>query len=172
MLKNPLFGRTCYLSGPIELATDTNWRPGPKKELLDRFGLDVFDPFADPKQQWLGPLKEARENFDYDRMRFIAKKFVRKDLGTVDRSDMLIGYLPYRVPTTGTNHEIITSNDLKKPTLLICPEGKEKIPTWYYAFIRHEFMFGSWAALYDYLDEVAAGKHMDNDRWAFVYDLI
>lgn len=162
-----------YLSGPIEYDNiGTNWRDEPKKELISRFEVNLFDPFEDPKQQWVPKIAEARKNKDYKAMEEIAKKFVRKDLAIVDRADFLVAYLPYKVPTTGTHHEIINANEAKKPVLLVCPEGKENIPLWYRGFIPHEVTFGSWDELYTYLHEVNEGKHKDNNRWAFVYGLI
>lgn len=167
-----LRGKKVYLSGPIEHDSPENWRDIPKKVLVKEFGVDLFDPSADPKQQWVPMLKKAQEDKNFESIKKIAMKFVRKDLGIVDRSDIVIACLPYQVPTTGTHHEIIFSNESKKPTLLICPQGREYIPIWYYGFISLEFMFGSWEELFDYLREVDAGLHMDNDRWDFVYDLI
>lgn len=171
-MSKPLNGKRCYLSGPIEFGTDLNWRIEPKKVLVEKYGIDVFDPFADPKQQWVPDLQAAREAKDYDAMARIARTFVRKDLYSVDRSDILIAYLPYGVPTTGTHHEIINSSDNKRPTLLVCPQGKQFIPIWYYGFIPHQVMFGSWDELYGYLDEVNEGLHKDNHRWWFTYGMI
>lgn len=168
-----LSDKRCYLSGPIQYdVTGLNWRTAPKQILTAYFKIDLFDPFDDPKQQWLPHLKEAQEVKDYDRMADIAKQFVRKDLCMVDRSDFIISYLPYKVPTTGTHHEIINSANAKKPTLLVCPEGKDKVPLWYYGFIPHTAMFGSWDALYGYLEEVNAGQHKENSRWSYVYGLV
>lgn len=171
---NPLRGVRCYLSGPIEFEGENaiNWREEPKEILQKRFGIDVFDPFADPKQQWAPALREARAKCDYDTMASIAKDFVRKDLKKVDRADFLIAYLPKGLATTGTHHEIINSVNMKDPTLLVCPQGKQHVPLWYYGFIPHEVMFGSWEDLYGYLDEVDAGKHTHNKRWDFIYELI
>jgi hypothetical protein len=129
----------------------------------------MFDPFSDPKQQWLPVLKECRDKKDYDTMSKIAKVFVRKDLAMVDRADLLIAYLPYKVPTTGTHHEIINSNNAKKPTLLVTDDDISYIPLWYYGFIPTEFMFKSWTALYEYLESVNRGEQKHNDRWSFIY---
>jgi nucleoside 2-deoxyribosyltransferase len=168
-----LKNKRCYLSGPIESDNDRcNWRDEPKRILTKEFGLDVFDPHSDPKQQKFPLLAEARKNKDYETMRNIAKDFVHKDLAVVDRSDFVIAYLPLGVPTTGTVHEIIVSSNNKKPTLLICPQGKEMIPYWYYGFIPHQVMFGSWEELYNHLREVNNGMYKDNYRWSFVYGLI
>lgn len=168
-----LDGKRCYLSGPIQYdVSGLNWRTEPSQVLRQEFGIDLFDPFADPKQQWLPLLKDAQEKSDYETMTKIAKSFVRKDLSMVDRADFVIAYLPHKVPTTGTHHEIINSSNSKKPTILICPEGKNKIPLWYYGFIPHEVMFGSWEEVYKYLREINAGLHKENHRLAYIYGLI
>lgn len=166
-----LAGTRCYLGGPIENCNQSNWRDLPKM-MLKNFNINLFDPFEDPKQQWVPALNEARKNKDYEGMAKIAASFVRKDLAIVDRCDFIVSYLPYKIATCGTHHEIINSVNAKKPTLLVCPQGKEFIPTWYFGFVPHEFMFGSWEDLIAYLREVDAGKHKENNRWAFVYGLV
>jgi hypothetical protein len=168
-----LSGKRCYLSGPIENdAAGHNWRTEPKKILTRRFKIEMFDPFADPKQVFADDLYQARDNRDFDTIVKIAKGFVRKDLAMVDRADFLIAYLPYKVPTCGTHHEIINSNNAKKPTLLVCPQGKEFVPLWYYGFIPPECMFDCWEDIYAYLKEVNAGKHKENNRWHFIMGLV
>jgi len=164
-----LQNKRVYLSGPIQFATSEDWRTTPKQILQREFELDVFDPFFDPKQQWVSLLKQAQQQGDYDTVVSIARKFVRKDLSMVDRADLVIAYLPKLVPTTGTVHEIINSNNAKKPTLLVSNTGKMDIPVWYFGFIPSEFIFSSWDNLFDYLREVDLGQHRDNDRWSYIY---
>ena len=169
-----LAGKRCYLGGPIENGDALgDWRVGPRKVLREEFGIDLFDPFEDPKQQWVAKLNKARDECDFDTMAEIAEAFVHKDLGTVDGCQFVISYLPYKVCTTGTHHEIINSSDLKKPTLLVCPQGKQFLPLWYFGFIDHkDFMYGGWEPLYAYLREVDAGLHKHNKRWRMVYGLV
>jgi hypothetical protein len=170
---DPLKNARVYLGGPIENDTSGhNWRIEPTKILVERFGVDLFDPFADPKQQWVPQLVKARDECDYETMTKIAKDFVSKDLIMVERSDFLISCLPKGVPTTGSHHEIIFSSNNKKPTLLVCPQGKQHVPLWYYGFIPHTCMFGSWDELYNYLQEVVDWKHTENRRWRYRYGLI
>jgi hypothetical protein len=171
---NPLKNARCYLGGPIENDTSPNhnWRIEPTKVLTERFGADVFDPFNDPKQQWTVELYKARDACNYEEMARIAKNFVSKDLIMVERADFLVSYLPKNVPTCGTHHEIIFSSNNKKPTLLVCPQGKQYVPLWYYGFIPHTCMFGSWNDLYNYLQEVVDWKHSENKRWKYRYGLI
>lgn len=168
---NPLKDARCYLSGPIENDSPThNWRTEPTKVLVERFGINLFDPFADPKQQWVPSITKAREERDYGTMTKIAKSFVKKDLAMVDRADIIIAYLPYGVPTTGTHHEIINSTNAKKPTLLVSNMNDiAYIPLWYFGFIPTEFMFPNWESLYDYLDSVNKREHRNNNRWSFIY---
>jgi hypothetical protein len=168
-----LAGKRAYLSGAIEFGNpNDNWREGPRKVLREEFNIDLFDPFEDPKQQWVEKLHKAREECDYNEMARIAEKFVHKDLSIVDECRFVVAYLPHKVCTTGTHHEIINSVNLKKPVMIVCPQGKQFTPLWYYGFIPHEFMFGSWGSLYTYLYEVDAGLHKENKRWRRVYDLV
>lgn len=167
-----LKNRTTYLSGPIEHdSIKNNWRTKPIEIITTKFEIDLYDPFADPKQKWAPLLIKARIEKDYDEMVRICSMFVRKDLAKVDRADFLIAYLPKGVPTFGTTHEIISANNQKKPVILVCPEGWEHIPAWFFGF-KKVVKLGGWDHLYEYLQEVDDGKHKDNDRWAFVYDLI
>jgi len=169
-----LKGKRGYLSGAIEHdTTGHNWRTEPKKVLIDRFGINVFDPFDDPKQNFSPALYKARDDRDFETIIKITKGFVRKDLAQVDRADLLIAYLPYKVATCGTHHEIINSNNSKKPTLLVTnSDNIAHIPLWYFGFIPKEFMFPGWDALYNYLEEVNEGRHKENNRWSFIYGLI
>lgn len=167
---NYLSGRRVYFGGPIEFDGSADWRTPVKKTLLARFGLKVFDPAADPKQGQREKIEAFKAAGRFDELAEVVHEFVRLDLAIVDRADFVIQHLPYRVPTTGTVHEIINSNNAKKPTLLVCPQGKGKIPDWYFGFIPHEFMFGSWDDLYTYLQDVDDGKHQHNNRWFFTYN--
>jgi hypothetical protein len=165
--------KRCYLSGPIENDNVAfNWRIDPKNVLINEFHIDLFDPFEDPKQQWVHQLKDARQSRDFDAISKMAKNFVRKDLTMVDRCDFLIAYLPHRVYTTGTHHEIISSNSSKKPTLIVCDGDKINVPAWYYGFIDHNFMFDNWDQLYNFLRDVNDGKYIDNDRFWFMYGVV
>ena len=162
----------CYLGGPIEFEMGPNWRIPVVEVLEGEFGVQVLDPFNDPKQQWAPALKKAREKKDFKTMRKIARKFVHKDLCWVDRSDFTISNLPHGVCTTGSHHEITQANDRKKPTLLVCSKGKEYVPFWYQGFIKQKYMFGKWKKLYKYLRAVEAGLHDRDERWHYVLGLI
>jgi nucleoside 2-deoxyribosyltransferase len=165
-----LHGKRCYIGGPIEFDTNAyDWRM-PLKEFLTELGVQVFDPLDDSKQSLQPDLLAARDRKDYEAMRNIAKTFVEKDLGIVDRMDFVIAHIPHKIPTTGTVHEIVVSSNAKKPTLLVCPQGKNMAGLWYFGVIPHQHIFGSWIEVEAYLNEVDVGRHTDDRRWRFVYD--
>ena len=165
-----LRGTRVYLSGPIQFDSLPNWREQPKKTMIEKFGVHLFDPLDDPKQQWVPKLNAARDCKDYHTMADIAKRFVRKDLAMVDRADFVIAFVPHKIPTTGVCHEVINSNNAKKPTLLVTNcNDVGYIPIWYFGFISLEFMFPNWDSLFAYLEDVDAGKHKHNNRWGFIY---
>lgn len=169
---NYLKNKRAYLSGAIEFGDlNHDWRSFPIKK-LNNYGINVFDPFSDPLQQWGQELEKAKLEKDYLKISSIAKNFVKKDLCMVDRSDFLIAYFPYKVPTTGTVHEVVNSNNAKKPTLIVTPQGKEKSPAWLWGILPSHYFFDSWNSLYQYLDEVDSGKHKDDSRWHFCYGMI
>ncbi len=170
---NYLKNKRIYLSGPIEFGSGENWREAPKKVFSERFGIEVFDPYTDPKQNCVEELNKAKAAGDFNLVAHICHQFVRKDLTLVDRVDAVIAFLPYKVPTTGTVHEIVNSNLSKKPTLLVTDKDSiGYIPLWYFGFIPLEFMFAGWGALYQYLDKVDAGKETVNNRWDYVHGKI
>lgn len=166
-----LAGKSLYLSGAIQFSDDLDWRLKPI-EVFNNYQINVFSPFDDKKQQWKPVIEQAAKEKDFETVTRIAKDFVRKDLCLVDRADFLVCYLPANSRTFGTTHEIINANNSKKCVLIVCPDGIEKIPFWFFGFIPTKRMFGSWDDLYDYIAEVDSGKHKDDDRWAYVYGLV
>lgn len=172
-MRTYLSNRRVYFSSPIEYSKDESWRPKVMKTLREKFELDVFDPTEDQKQQWLPELLEAKSNKDWATVRKIARSFCRKDLSQVDRSDILIAYLPYKTPTTGTHHEIINSVNAKKPVILVTEyHDISGISAWYFAFVNYNYMCCSWEQLFSLLERVNNGEFKDDYRWAWIYDLI
>jgi hypothetical protein len=88
-----LNGSKAYLSGPMEFSNG-DYRTQPAIELLKIFGIQVFDPALDPKEQWVPDIKQAKADKDYMRIKSIAERFFRKDLGMLYQCDMTIAFLP------------------------------------------------------------------------------
>lgn len=172
----PLVGKRVYLSGPIEYDnSNVNWRPEVKETLKSRFGLNIFDPFDDPKQSKATELNFCKDNGDFDKVAEIASDFVSKDLIEVDKADMLVASLPHGVPTVGTIHEIVNAVNRKIPTLVVCTKGKKYMSSWLFGVLKNKhrhYLHGSWESLYNYLDEVNDRKHTEDRRWRYVYGAI
>jgi len=165
-----LASKRAYLSGPIQFARDDRWREYPTAVMTEKFKINLFDPFKDPKQNVNEKIKSAQNENDIQTLVTIAKGFVRKDLGLIDRCDFIVAYVPYGVQTVGTVHEIINSNNAKKPTMLVTNrESLKYIPLWYFGFVPTRYMFTSWDRLFTYLSEVDEGLHRHDDRWSIVY---
>lgn len=169
VLKN----KKLYLSGPIEFGDNSfNWRTNVIDTLTNRFEIDVYDPFSDPKQQWAPDIITAKQRGDFDTVTEIAKQFCEKDLKIVDRTDILCAYVPYKVSSVGTTHEIINASNLKKPVILVADGDKRTISAWFFAFIPHSHMMNNWEELYVFLDDVNKGSMKDHRRWKYLYDLL
>lgn len=165
----------------MENSNGNPWAEEASYVLSEEFGVDVLNPFNDPKQQWEKNLRDLREKgvaagkdavipeVDSEIER-ITHGFVRKDLKWVSQSHFLIACLPKGVATTGTHNEIVNSVNNKNPTLIVCPEGRYFVPFWYWGMSTQRF--GSWESLWNYLEEVNSGDHKDDDRWSYVYGLV
>lgn len=177
LMQNPLSkdylrNRLSYLGGPIQYQDGPNWRPAVKEVLSSKFGLIVQDPFIDEKQKKGPRLKAAIEAQDYDKATEITKGFVRRDLNCIQKSDLTIFNLPYKVPTYGTTEEIVTAWRNKIPVFIVVPEGKKFAPYWFLGYLDHRFIFGSWNELYEFLDKLNKGEFKNEWRFALLYDLI
>lgn len=173
MNKGALLNSKMYLSAPIEYEKVTeDWRKPVKDYLTNRFGINVFDPAADEKHKINDVLEPALDKGDFDLVERIATAFVKKGMSEIDRSDFLVLYNPRGVPTTGCPCEVHHAVQLKKPVLIVSPQGKHAASKWYFGYIRHRYIFGSWQELYDYLQEVDEYKHKDNHRWWYVYKMV
>jgi len=171
--------KSVYLGGAISncplLKQGINWRPPVIQELETRFGLNVFDPLSDPKQQFVDDVKRAQQNKDEHALRMVATGFVQKDLQKVARCDFTIHKIVTNVDSPGSTDEIMfASRQLKNPTLIVCEEGRFNLSTWYWGCINPEFLFSSWDELYDYLAEVddpnfSCGM---SRRWNMVREII
>jgi hypothetical protein len=112
-----LEGKRAYLGGPIEFDNNAyDWRTPIKEFLSKELKVHVFDPLDDSKQSAQPELLSARDRKDFETMRAIAKIFVEKDLGIIDRMDFTISHVPHKVPTIGTVHEIIVASNASFPS--------------------------------------------------------
>ena len=178
-----LFKLNCYLGGPIEFANEKNpdnetqkFFDKDKTELLnflENRRINIIDPNK-LSFNGISEIQSRRELFkdkDFKEIRRQMKIIVRKDLRCVDLSDFMIALLPKGIRTTGTHHEIINCDLQRKPSLILCPEGIEHIPAWFFGIIPLEFMFSSVKDMINYLEMIDNLKEeylQDHNRWQFI----
>ena len=176
---NRLKNTRCYLSGAIEKATDgeggASWRQKVKED-LKCFGIHWLDPTDKPIKEgketpeMQAKLKSDRQAGDIDAIKKVMVPICRIDLRLVDISDFLIVHLDPEVPTFGTHEEISRAASQNKPVLLMCEGGLKTAPLWWYERLDPHLFFGSWDALYYYMDFISncASHSLARDyKWLF-----
>lgn len=162
----------CYLAGPIEhlgVGFKSHFNHEKLKKFMQYKGVLIIDPrkLIMNEESEIKNRDHLLDTGDWEGMAKEMKVIVRKDLRSVDLSDFIIAYLPYKVQTCGTYHEIINASLQKKPTLLVCPEGIKFIPKWLFGFIPTRYLFGSLDGLLKYLTTIDITNTTDN-RWQFI----
>jgi len=176
-VKGRLNNHRVYLAGPIDHASDdgVGWR----EELtpyLEKLGLTILDPTNKPTSQCryneVGDEKEHIQKLvnlkRWDELREMAKEIVLVDLRMVEVSDFLIAYVDKDIHICGTYDEIFESLRRRKPTLIVHKGGKAEMSMWLRGKMNHNFVFDSFAELYDYLLALHDGTvEPDYTRWVF-----
>jgi nucleoside 2-deoxyribosyltransferase len=140
---------TVYLSGPMEFAKDggVEWRREIEQRLRDNLGIqesNILNPCDKPNVYGFRSLADEiavqhtlREKEDWAELDKTMKRIMTIDLRLVDRSDIVIAYLPADTKMAGTIHEIVVARGQKKPVVAIVPHGMKSMSGWMMALIGH-----------------------------------
>jgi nucleoside 2-deoxyribosyltransferase len=172
VVRGALNGARCYLAGAIEnTANSASWRKGLSKE-LKKLGIVCFDPTlpmmegqraeSDEFHKQLGELRAEKQT---EKLNYLVKPVMERDLKLVAISDFIIVFLKRNEKSWGTCHEIIYADFLKKPILLICEDGN--VPFWLYGFdwIKTNLFYSTKECL-EHLSLIDIGdRHFDNNYW-------
>lgn len=179
-MSNNLNNMRAYLCGPIDFAKDNGvgWR-NMITPILKKFNVKVMDPCKKPIET-KGLNEESPEYFKQkqrlkDEGRFaelaeLMKPVRAVDLAMVDRADFLVCYIDITIHSVGTMEEIFWSNRCKKPTLLVCQQGKKFVSDWFWACLPTQHIFGNFTELTDYLsyvNDTPQEKVETFNRWKF-----
>lgn len=173
---NNLTGHTCYLIGAIDDAKDygVNWRKDFSK-FLNKIKVGVFDPTAKPSgfvnetKDSVEFLNKLKEEGDYGTLSKVMKKIVSIDLHYLDLSNFVVAYLDLDVRLTGSITEITYAALEKKPIIIICPQGKAKLPNWLYGMCDHRLFFDDIESSKQYINKVNNNKiFISAERWRFI----
>jgi len=179
---NRLLGQSCYLSGSIDFSPDKGkgWRDE-ITPFIEGMGVKVYDPLNhhknfniredidEIKRPYMSKLlKEGR----YDELQKEMKELVHLDLRSIDLSSFIICNYDTSIHMCGTIEEICIASKQVKPILLMCKNGKNKLPSWLYGRLNHEYFFESWDSLKHYLNDINSNPdykftQADDKRWLF-----
>jgi hypothetical protein len=152
--KGKLTNHRVYLAGPIDNASDdgVGWRQLATPYLKER-GIQILDPTDKPTSQ-------CRFNEIGDEKEMISKM--------VEVADFLIAYIDPDMHICGTYDEIFEALRHRKPTLVVHKGGKARMSMWLRGKLNHNFVFETFAELFNYIDALHDGTiEPDYTRWVF-----
>ncbi len=171
-----LKGLRCYLVGPIDAAIDAGiiWRRGISLFLKNKVGVIPLDPTDKPLKGFneisevIAYRKELKAQGRFSEVKDLMKRIRSIDLRMCDVCDFAIIYIDLSIPMCGTWEEIFWCNRMKKPCLVVCEQGKNKIPDWLFGTIPDDYMFSTFDDVKAFLRNVAYGDFVDKyNRWVF-----
>lgn len=166
-----------YLSGPIDNCPNhgVEWRQFIANE-LHRRRIGVLNPCDKPtdyanEDENIHVLKsDCKTAGDFDRLTKIMRPIRNVDLRMADLAHFFILNIDVDVHMCGTYGEATYAAIEKKPVLIRCVQGKNKIPDWMYSLHPHELFFNDWESLLAYVDHInTAPLNQINllNRWIF-----
>lgn len=176
---NRLFYNRCYLSGPIDNATDfgIGWRKMVQQELadLDLIFMDpcnkpIIEEFACEDLENHQHRIDLKKRGDFEMVGRMMRTIRCIDLRMADLSDFAIVNLDLSVYSTGTHEEIVTMNRRKVPILTHVEQGKAALPDWYWGTLPHQMIFSTWEEIFRYVRHIAFDPPpIDTyNRWRFL----
>jgi len=178
---NKLKRTVVYLSGAMDRVKDggVTWRKYIADKLRIRYDVGILNPCDKPTFEAIEDDKqrEIRQSLlnqgKYDKVEEMMKPIVRVDLRMVDRADFLILHVDKSVHMCGSYDEQTRAILERKPTLIVCEQGKSGIPHWLFGTVPHRFMFSNFDEMFEYLDRINSGEVVEPKYWHFFdYDKI
>lgn len=169
---NRLWNTVAYLSGAIDRCPNLGieWRQFIGDKLKENYNVIPYNPMNKPiaiagehenrllRKQW-------KSDGEYHKLAAFMRTLRHVDLRMCDKSDFGIFYLDLDIYACGTFEELFLMNKQKKPTLIVCKQGKKEVPDWIYGMVTHELMFDNFSDMFVYLDKVDSGQADNLGRW-------
>jgi hypothetical protein len=179
MALNRLKNLYCYLSGPIDEATDNGvgWRED-ITPFLEDMGVKVLNPLAhsfvgaDKIPEKRKKMKILLENEKFEELHQEMKDLVHMDLRSVDLASFVICNYDSTIHMCGTYEEIFSCNLSVKPCLLVHKKPRCQLSSWMYGRFPPDHFFSSWDDLREYLRKINSDPNYkftkaDLKRWLF-----
>ena len=170
-LKNSL----CYLCGAMDRVEDggAGWRENITPKLKD-MGVGVLNPCDKPSDYGIENeetrelLEKLKRSEQYDKVTEYMKPICAIDLRMVDIAHFIVMSIDGDAHLCGSYHEAAVAISQKKPVVVMCKQGKNRLPTWMFGVIPHEMVFSNWSEVLEYLNHINEdedAKHQN--RWRF-----
>jgi len=165
-----------YLAGAMDRVADGGhgWRDIITPHLANNFGIKVLNPCKYPikmvkeDEETRSYIENLKLSGNYDQIKTLYGEIRNSDLRCVDLSDFIICHIDIDIHMCGSYEEIVTANRQKKPILIWCKQGKQKIPNWLFFMLPHEHMFSSMEELLSYLQFIHVKNQINEKRWFFL----
>jgi len=167
-----------YLGGSIDFAPDLGigWREKITPWLENR-NIKVINPcnkwFMEEKfkegQDFVNYRNNLKESGDFDELSKIMKEIRHIDLRLVDYASWLLVYIDMSIPHFGTIEEFTWANRCKKPSIIICKQGKKSLSDWAFGCIPHTNIFNNFNEAKEYIRHIDEDNNIDDlGRWVFM----
>ena len=90
------------------------------------------------------------------------------DLRMVDICDFMIVRILPAVHLCGSYEELFLANREKKPILLAVEGGKDATPNWLFGTLPHEYFFGDFDEIKNFLTGISDGSIEMDKRWTML----
>jgi len=179
---NRLNGLGVYLSGGIDFSSDKG--KGWREEItpfLENKGIKVFNPLNHHKTFHIKEdidtvkrpyMQKLLAEGKFDELQGEMRELCHLDLRAIDLASFMIVSYDTSIHLCGTVEEISIASKQVKPVLLMCKNGKKKLPSWLYGRLQHEYFFDTWDEVKAYLTRIDSDPNyqftkVDLKRWLF-----
>ena len=171
----------CYLAGPMDDTTDGGkvWRQR-ISPFLWGLGIGVLDPCTSQEKRtlreqtetYMRTMQKAELCGEHEvyasckqKIQQIIKPVCSWDLNAVDLYTFVILYIDTRVHMCGSYNEQTHACLQRKPVLILCEQGKYKVPPWLWGVCEPDEFFDDWRKLEQYIVDINRGKRTPHKKW-------
>ena len=176
---NKLQNHLVYLIGSIDKSADAGrgWRED-ITPFLQNLDIGVFNPCdkavfntdVNKDETFLERVDKLKTDKKYKEVQKIMQEIVRIDLNFVDLCNFAILNVDPKVHMCGSYAEQTVACLQRKPVIVHCADGIDKIPNWLFGVCDPELFFDSWDNVKSYIQEVCFNSTLDdnNKKWRFI----
>lgn len=167
----------CYTSGAIDCDREggKQWRKEigqwlNEKSIIDLNPYEKYELFENAGEQSVQQRQLAKENRDWKLLQELMRPVVNFDLRCCDLASFLIFRFDVSIYSCGSYDEIFTSDNQKKPVLVLTSDLSQ-LPDWLFGRLNYHVFFDDINKLKDYLTFIDSGPEEDvksvilRDKW-------